>query len=328
MTTACPSMSRCPRRRSTGRIRDGAQGHPDRGACRRRGPDASVGAGPDGSPRDLVRVAAPGSAAANPAFDVTPARLVTGFITERGVCAASATGLATPSSLIWRTRRHDERGRSCGRRSSRSRRRSTGRGVLPVGVQSMSRPASARASDSRPSGPALCADQAAGRPGFISRWTVRGAGRGATSRPRNSPFHVEIYKARPGCEAIDPRAAYRPCAGILDAAQHPDLPLHDRALRRADVLRRTTPPSARRARGHCSEGAALGTSAVLLASNHGVIALGPDAAPTRIPSSPRSRNLAGQYSISSPRGLSPSSSTSRRAGARSARSLPVAAGWG
>ncbi|RJQ82204.1 MAG: S-methyl-5-thioribose-1-phosphate isomerase, partial [Desulfobacteraceae bacterium] len=29
------------------------------------------------------------SAAANPAFDVTPARLVTGFITERGVCAAN-----------------------------------------------------------------------------------------------------------------------------------------------------------------------------------------------------------------------------------------------
>jgi methylthioribose-1-phosphate isomerase len=33
------------------------------------------------------------SAAANPAFDVTPARLVTGLITERGVCPASAPGL-------------------------------------------------------------------------------------------------------------------------------------------------------------------------------------------------------------------------------------------
>ena len=30
---------------------------------------------------------------ANPAFDVTPARLVTGFITERGVCAAYRQGL-------------------------------------------------------------------------------------------------------------------------------------------------------------------------------------------------------------------------------------------
>jgi methylthioribose-1-phosphate isomerase len=34
-----------------------------------------------------------GSAVANYAFDVTPARLVTGLITERGVCAASAAGL-------------------------------------------------------------------------------------------------------------------------------------------------------------------------------------------------------------------------------------------
>jgi len=34
-----------------------------------------------------VEIAAPGSPAANPAFDVTPARLVTGLITERGVCA-------------------------------------------------------------------------------------------------------------------------------------------------------------------------------------------------------------------------------------------------
>jgi methylthioribose-1-phosphate isomerase len=41
-----------------------------------------------------VRVAAPGSAAANPAFDVTPARLVTALITDRGVCAASREGLA------------------------------------------------------------------------------------------------------------------------------------------------------------------------------------------------------------------------------------------
>jgi methylthioribose-1-phosphate isomerase len=40
-----------------------------------------------------VRVAASGSAAANPAFDVTPARLVTGLITERGRCDASTEGL-------------------------------------------------------------------------------------------------------------------------------------------------------------------------------------------------------------------------------------------
>jgi methylthioribose-1-phosphate isomerase len=41
-----------------------------------------------------VEVVAPGSPVANPAFDVTPARLVTGIITERGVAAASRAGLA------------------------------------------------------------------------------------------------------------------------------------------------------------------------------------------------------------------------------------------
>lgn len=40
-----------------------------------------------------VEVTPAGSAAANPAFDVTPARLVTGFITERGICAANEAGL-------------------------------------------------------------------------------------------------------------------------------------------------------------------------------------------------------------------------------------------
>jgi len=34
-----------------------------------------------------------GSAALNIAFDLTPARLVTALITERGVCAASRAGL-------------------------------------------------------------------------------------------------------------------------------------------------------------------------------------------------------------------------------------------
>ncbi len=47
---------------------------------------------PDGSVV-TVEIAAPGSPAGNPAFDVTPARLVTGFITERGVCPATREGL-------------------------------------------------------------------------------------------------------------------------------------------------------------------------------------------------------------------------------------------
>ena len=47
---------------------------------------------PDGSVV-TVEIAAPGSPAANPGFDITPARLVTGFITERGVAPATTEGL-------------------------------------------------------------------------------------------------------------------------------------------------------------------------------------------------------------------------------------------
>ena len=50
--------------------------------------------GRDGDRRCAVRTVADGSAVANPAFDVTPARLVTGLITERGICAASEAGLS------------------------------------------------------------------------------------------------------------------------------------------------------------------------------------------------------------------------------------------
>ncbi|MCC7272700.1 MAG: S-methyl-5-thioribose-1-phosphate isomerase [Alphaproteobacteria bacterium] len=41
-----------------------------------------------------VQVTPDGTPAANPAFDVTPARLVTALVTERGVCPASAAGLS------------------------------------------------------------------------------------------------------------------------------------------------------------------------------------------------------------------------------------------
>lgn len=42
-----------------------------------------------------VRISPDATPAANPAFDVTPARLVTGLITERGIAEASAEGLRT-----------------------------------------------------------------------------------------------------------------------------------------------------------------------------------------------------------------------------------------
>ncbi len=51
-----------------------------------------VGMGPDGC-MTSVRITPDGSRVANFGFDVTPARLVTGIITERGVCDASRDGL-------------------------------------------------------------------------------------------------------------------------------------------------------------------------------------------------------------------------------------------
>jgi len=61
-----------------------------------RGPEEVThlqGRGADGRVQRF-EIAAPGTDAANPSFDVTPARLVTGLITERGVAAASREGLA------------------------------------------------------------------------------------------------------------------------------------------------------------------------------------------------------------------------------------------
>ena len=46
-----------------------------------------------GGERVEVAILSEQSAVANPAFDVTPARLVTALVTERGVCAASREGL-------------------------------------------------------------------------------------------------------------------------------------------------------------------------------------------------------------------------------------------
>lgn len=51
------------------------------------------GLGEDG--RSLrVRLAPEGSGAANPGFDITPARLVTAFITDQGLCPAEPEALA------------------------------------------------------------------------------------------------------------------------------------------------------------------------------------------------------------------------------------------
>jgi len=50
--------------------------------------------GLDGDEVRVVQIVTDESPVKNYAFDVTPARLITGFITERGICAASEEGLA------------------------------------------------------------------------------------------------------------------------------------------------------------------------------------------------------------------------------------------
>ena len=52
-----------------------------------------AGRGPDGA-ATRVRITPDGSPVGNPAFDVTPARLVTALVTERGIAPATAEGLA------------------------------------------------------------------------------------------------------------------------------------------------------------------------------------------------------------------------------------------
>ncbi len=73
------------------RISDGLAGIP----IEQRGAEEVThisGLGEDGEVR-TVRLTPEGSGAANFGFDVTPARLVTGLITERGLCEASEAGL-------------------------------------------------------------------------------------------------------------------------------------------------------------------------------------------------------------------------------------------
>jgi methylthioribose-1-phosphate isomerase len=79
------------------------EGAPDGIPIEERSPDevtivagAAVAAGMDApaGAAARVRVTPAGSAALNPGFDVTPARLVSGIITERGIAPASRAGLA------------------------------------------------------------------------------------------------------------------------------------------------------------------------------------------------------------------------------------------
>ncbi len=74
-------------------VRDGVREIPIE---ERSGDEVSLVWGRDETGKTVqVRVSPDATPAANPAFDVTPARLVTGLITERGIADASPEGLAT-----------------------------------------------------------------------------------------------------------------------------------------------------------------------------------------------------------------------------------------
>jgi methylthioribose-1-phosphate isomerase len=72
-------------------ISDGLSGIP----IEKRDPDeVRYVEGLDGDRRVRVRVTPEGSPALNPAFDVTPARLITGLITEKGICQAEEASIS------------------------------------------------------------------------------------------------------------------------------------------------------------------------------------------------------------------------------------------
>jgi len=87
----CPFYVALPSSTFDWQIEDGVREIP----IEQRNPDEVkrvYGALPDGAVASVL-IAPPESPAANFAFDVTPGRLVTGLITERGVCEASTEGV-------------------------------------------------------------------------------------------------------------------------------------------------------------------------------------------------------------------------------------------
>ena len=90
-TTASPFTSRCPVPPSTGRLRMASAKFRSRKGARRRSPICAAKRRTARWRKSRSRPTA--RPPCNYGFDVTPARLVTAFITEKGVCPASAAGL-------------------------------------------------------------------------------------------------------------------------------------------------------------------------------------------------------------------------------------------
>ncbi len=148
-----------------------------------------------------VRVVPEGSPVANPGFDVTPARLVTAIVTERGITGANREGLA---------RLFPERAGSIMRRAGpvdvqsvrtavlRAARRMSSRGLTP----GTSGNVSARIADGMVITPsALAYDEMAERDLVVL--SLEGHVLGGERKPSSEwPLHAAVYRARPDVEAI------------------------------------------------------------------------------------------------------------------------------
>ncbi len=98
MTTASPSMRPCRPRPSTGTSHDGVR---DIVIEERGSEEVRFMTGWDEGSGQVatIRICPANTPAANYGFDVTPARLVTGILTERGIAKASVDGSARPVTM-------------------------------------------------------------------------------------------------------------------------------------------------------------------------------------------------------------------------------------
>ena len=253
-TTACRSTSRCRRRRST-RARVGRR-DPDRDAQPRRGAGDRRRATATGRRRRCA-IAPAGTRAVNYAFDVTPARLVTGLITERGIAAAERDGAGRAVSRALCDDRSGSRTRRCATRDRRDGARDERAGHQPRQVGQRQR--------------ALAQRRLRRLPDHADRAAVRGDRRRTTSSRCRST--AQATRSARGCRrpsgastATSTRARRRrrdrPRAlavrhhARLPRPRHPGVPLHGRGRRRRDI--------------RCAPYATFGTQAL---SDHAVAAL-------------------------------------------------------
>ena len=244
-TTAFRSTSRCRRRRSMRRSRPATRSRSRRAAptkCWRSPAATATGRRPRSRSRP------PGTRAVNYAFDVTPARLVTGLITERGVAAADRAGAGRRcfrSAFAGERTAIDARARAA-RRGHRHGARDERAGHQPRQVGQRQRALSGRRFDGFLITPTGMPYDTIGADDIVAM-TSDGEARGARLPSSEWRFHRDIYAARADVDAIV--HTHSPFATTLAClrARHSGVPLHGRRRRRhATSAARLTRRSARR----------------------------------------------------------------------------------